>query len=146
MEQNGEDGEGLNGFLKEDIEKGLAYGQYQKCDYCAKKGATLRCTNQKLKHKDVKCKKKYHFTCGVREGTHTFIFRGTMDSFCSLHRPEQKYELKVKDRTCLGGCQEKIDENDERSFNFYLLYLIPKLNIKPDHVTRLLIIPIFSES
>ena len=129
MEQNGEDGEGLNGFLKEDIEKGLAYGQSQKCDYCAKKGATLRCSNQKLKHKDVKCKKKYHFTCGVREGTHTFIFRGTMDSFCSLHRPEQKYELKVKDRTCLGGCQEKIDEKDERSFNFYLLYLIPKLNI-----------------
>jgi len=37
-----------------------------------------------------------------------------MDSYCPLHRPQQRYEVKVKDKTCLGGCQEKIDDQDER--------------------------------
>ena len=115
MEQKGEDDEGLKGFLKDDIEKGFTYGQSQKCDYCGRKGATLRCNKPSQKQKDPKCSKKYHFTCGVQQGTHTFIFSGMMNSFCPSHRPKQKYKVKVKDKTCLGGCQEKINDDEDRS-------------------------------
>ena len=114
VEQNGHDEEGLNGFLTEDIDKGLAFGQSQKCTYCGKKGATLRCNKPSLKVKDTKCSKKYHFTCGVQQGTHTFIFSGMMNSFCPFHRPKQDHKVKVSDSTCLGGCQEKIDDDEER--------------------------------
>ena len=114
VEQHGEDDEGLKGFLKEDIEKGLAYGQSQKCCYCGRKGATLRCNKLSTKPKDSKCTKKYHFTCGLQQRNHTFIFTGMMKTYCPNHRPQQTYELKVKDRTCLGGCQEKIDEQEDR--------------------------------
>lgn len=114
MDQNGEDDEGLKGFLKDDIEKGLASGKSKKCCYCGRKGATLKCNKVATKSKDA-CSKKYHFPCALRQKTpHTFIFSGTMDSFCPVHRPKQRYELKVKDKTCLGGCQEKIDDKDER--------------------------------
>ena len=113
MEQNGEDDEGLKGFLKDDIEKGLAYGQTIKCDYCGRRGASLYCNKHSPKNKEP-CTKKYHFTCGVQQGTHTFIFSGMMDSFCPMHRPRQKFKMKVKDKTCLGGCQEKIRDDEER--------------------------------
>jgi len=104
----------LKGFLKDDIEKGLASGKFKKCCYCGRKGATLKCNKVATKSKDA-CSKKYHFPCALRQKTpHTFIFSGTMDSFCPVHRPKQRYELKVKDKTCLGGCQEKIDDKDER--------------------------------
>ena len=104
----------MKGFLKDDIEKGLASGKFKKCCYCGRKGATLKCNKVATKSKDA-CSKKYHFPCALRQKTpHTFIFSGTMDSFCPVHRPKQRFELKVKDKTCLGGCQEKIDDKDER--------------------------------
>ena len=114
VEQYGEDDEGLKGFLKEDIEKGLTYGQSQKCCYCGRKGATLRCNKPSVKPKDPRCTKKYHFTCGLQQQKHTFIFTGMMNTFCPLHRPQQTYDLKVKDKICLGGCQEKIGDLEDR--------------------------------
>ena len=115
VDQNGEDDEGLKGFLKDDIEKGLVYGKTKKCCYCGKKGAALKCNKMAFKPKDSQCPKKYHFPCALRhKNPHTFRFFGHMHSFCPVHRPLQKHEVKVKDKTCLGGCQEKIDDKDER--------------------------------
>ena len=47
-----------------------------------------------------------------------------MESFCSLHRPTSSYMVKLKlskDRTCLAGCLEDIDEDDKRYFDMSLV-------------------------
>lgn len=82
MQQRGKDDQGILGFLKTDIQKEIRRGKrlvinyiqrkktynYLKyfnlkvCSYCKKSGATLGCCN-------VKCKKIFHYPCGLRAGT-----------------------------------------------------------------------------
>ena len=116
IEQKGKDNEGLNGFLNDEIRKGLRYGRKKRCNLCQKIGATLSCED---------CSLRYHFTCGIQKGG-AGIFRqgGRMESFCSLHRPTSSYMVKLKlskDRTCLAGCLEDIDEDDKRYFDMSLV-------------------------
>lgn len=61
LEQNGEDHEGINGFLPEDIQKEKNRGGCLKCIFCNQKGATTACSN-------AACKATYHFTCAVNRG------------------------------------------------------------------------------
>ncbi|KAL2722490.1 signal transducer and activator of transcription B-like isoform X1 [Vespula squamosa] len=95
MEQKGNDNEGILGFLVEDIQKELRRGKRLICSYCKKNGATLGCCN-------TRCKRIFHFPCGLRAGTlHQFF--GEFRSYCVKHRPKQKIdELKknaIKENT-----------------------------------------------
>lgn len=86
MQQRGKDEQGILGFLKTDIKKEILRGKRlvnnyiwikkrnikkkiiiqnfdsKVCSYCKKSGATLGCCN-------VKCKKIFHYPCGLRAGT-----------------------------------------------------------------------------
>ncbi|XP_076163403.1 uncharacterized protein LOC143144656 [Ptiloglossa arizonensis] len=88
MEQRGKDNEGILGFLSLDIQKELRRGKKLICSYCKKTGATLGCCN-------TKCKRIFHYPCGLRAGTLNQFF-GEFRSFCKDHRPKQKIDLQVK--------------------------------------------------
>ncbi|KAF7396327.1 hypothetical protein HZH66_007189 [Vespula vulgaris] len=84
MEQKGNDNEGILGFLVEDIRKELRRGKRLICFFCKKNGATLGCCN-------TKCKRIFHYPCGLRAGTlHQFF--GEFRSYCIKHRPKQKFD------------------------------------------------------
>ncbi|XP_043494560.1 protein PFF0380w-like isoform X1 [Polistes fuscatus] len=88
MEQKGKDNEGILGFLLRDIQKELRRGKRLICSYCKKNGATLGCCN-------ARCKRVFHFPCGLRAGTlHQFF--GEFRSYCINHRPKQKFSVYEK--------------------------------------------------
>ncbi|XP_076642992.1 uncharacterized protein LOC143353496 isoform X2 [Halictus rubicundus] len=88
MEQKGRDTDGILGFLISDIQKEIRRGKRLVCSFCKKNGATLGCCN-------TKCKKIFHYPCGLRAGSlHQFF--GEFRSYCQNHRPRQKIDLKVK--------------------------------------------------
>ncbi|XP_035719281.1 uncharacterized protein LOC118440409 isoform X5 [Vespa mandarinia] len=100
MEQKGNDNEGILGFLVEDIQKELRRGKRLICSYCKKNGATLGCCN-------TRCKRIFHFPCGLRAGTlHQFF--GEFRSYCINHRPKQKIDEKkrkvIKENTDILCC------------------------------------------
>ncbi|XP_015171151.1 PREDICTED: GATA zinc finger domain-containing protein 14-like [Polistes dominula] len=96
MEQKGRDNEGILGFLLGDIQKELRRGKRLVCFYCKKSGATLGCCN-------TKCKRIFHFPCGLKAGTlHQFF--GEFRSYCINHRPKQKFSVYTKELI-----KEKID-------------------------------------
>ncbi|XP_076223640.1 uncharacterized protein LOC116424549 isoform X2 [Nomia melanderi] len=88
MEQKGGDNDGILGFLKTDIQKEIRRGKRLVCSHCKKGGATLGCCN-------IKCKKMFHYPCGLRAGSLNQFF-GEFRSYCQIHRPRQKIDLKVK--------------------------------------------------
>ncbi|XP_034191293.2 uncharacterized protein LOC117609273 isoform X1 [Osmia lignaria lignaria] len=88
MEQRGDDNEGILGFLIADIQKELRRGKRLTCTYCKKSGATLGCCN-------VKCKRIFHYPCGLNAGTLNQFF-GEFRSFCINHRPKQKIDSEMK--------------------------------------------------
>eukprot|EP00090_Calanus_glacialis_P011667 TRINITY_DN20037_c0_g1_i1.p1 TRINITY_DN20037_c0_g1~~TRINITY_DN20037_c0_g1_i1.p1 ORF type:complete len:1596 (-),score=324.97 TRINITY_DN20037_c0_g1_i1:41-4828(-) len=104
LPQNGEDSEGVLGFLKEDIEKELIRGEKTRCNFCDKKGATIGCIQKK-------CKISFHYQCSL-ENKGLFQFFDTFPAWCSEHRPVQSVfmhesqEEKAK-RSC-GICLELI--------------------------------------
>ena len=81
LETNGEDEEGIKGFMPKDILKEWRRGQRLKCIYCKKSCATVGCVGKS-------CKKAYHLICGIRNGSHQ-EFCGSYGSYCSDHRPVQ---------------------------------------------------------
>ncbi|KAJ8675831.1 hypothetical protein QAD02_011617 [Eretmocerus hayati] len=88
MEQKGNDDEGILGFLAEDIQKEIRRGRRLICSHCRRNGATLGCCN-------AKCKKIFHFPCGLDNGSlHQFF--GEFRSYCTAHRPKQKIDDRVK--------------------------------------------------
>ncbi|XP_054001720.1 uncharacterized protein PF3D7_1120600-like isoform X1 [Hylaeus anthracinus] len=87
MEQKGTDSEGILGFLAFDIQKELRRGKRLVCTYCKRNGATLGCCN-------TKCKRIFHYPCGLRAGTLNQFF-GEFRSFCKYHRPKQKIDPQV---------------------------------------------------
>ncbi|XP_071568087.1 uncharacterized protein [Temnothorax nylanderi] len=110
MEQKGNDDEGILGFLAEDIQKELRRGKRLACSYCKKIGATLGCCN-------VKCKRIFHFPCGLKAGSlHQFF--GEFRSYCVNHRPKQKIDdqilnqIRPVDSVLCYICYEKINTND----------------------------------
>ncbi|KAF3429958.1 hypothetical protein E2986_01232 [Frieseomelitta varia] len=110
MQQRGKDDQGILGFLKTDIKKEILRGKRLVCSYCKKPGATLGCCN-------VKCKKIFHYPCGLRAGTLNQFF-GQFRSYCIKHRPKQKIDIQVKAELaktkevvcCI--CYEEVDPYD----------------------------------
>jgi len=106
LEQKGEDEEGIKGFLCEDIVKEWRRASRLKCVYCGNKYATTGCCAKK-------CKKSYHFPCGLKAGG-LFQFYGEFNAFCSSHRPVQKPSVHrgkevVEDNQC-GVCLDEVEE------------------------------------
>jgi len=81
LAQNGDDNEGFDGFLPEDILKEASRGKQLKCSFCRKSGATIGCAVQT-------CKIRYHYPCGKQNGTLEQFF-GPFDAFCKRHKPLQ---------------------------------------------------------
>ncbi|CAL7952237.1 unnamed protein product [Xylocopa violacea] len=89
MQQRGDDDQGILGFLAKDIREEVRRGKRLVCSYCKKGGATLGCCN-------VKCKKIFHYPCGLRAGTLNQFF-GEFRSYCVKHRPQQNIDKQVLD-------------------------------------------------
>jgi len=87
LNQNGEDEEGINGFLRDDIVKEWRRGSKLNCTYCKKKYATVGCVGKG-------CKKTYHLSCGLENGSLQQFF-GSFPSFCHAHRPVQAPVAKI---------------------------------------------------
>lgn len=84
--QNGEDHEGIQGFLSQDILKEVRRASRLKCSYCKKKGAAIGCIVKS-------CRQMFHLPCGLENGSmHQFF--DSFKSFCSSHRPHQKVPPK----------------------------------------------------
>ncbi|XP_011342654.1 dentin sialophosphoprotein isoform X2 [Ooceraea biroi] len=110
MEQKGQDNEGILGFLTEDIQKELRRGKRLVCTYCRKSGATLGCCN-------VKCKRIFHFPCGLKAGSlHQFF--GEFKSYCINHKPKQNIdqhilkEISSIDNLLCYICYDKVNPSD----------------------------------
>ncbi|XP_043266566.1 uncharacterized protein [Venturia canescens] len=98
MQQQGSDDEGILGFLPDDIHKEIKRGKRLVCSYCKKNGATLGCCN-------TKCKKIFHFPCGLKNGSlHQFF--GEFRSYCIHHRPKQVIEDRIWKE--LSQCEKRI--------------------------------------
>ncbi|XP_063612924.1 uncharacterized protein LOC134786309 isoform X2 [Penaeus indicus] len=82
LAQNGEDDEGVLGFLAEDIVKEVQRGRKLSCCYCLRKGATIGCYNKK-------CRRTYHYPCGVKQNA-LCKFSNDFRSYCSQHREYQE--------------------------------------------------------
>ncbi|CAL8146793.1 unnamed protein product [Orchesella dallaii] len=89
--QNGEDFEGILGFMPEDIKKESRRASYLKCAFCHINGASVGCCEKK-------CKISYHFPCGLANQV-TFQFLGNYESFCIDH---SRYSCRIpeKDHKC----------------------------------------------
>ncbi|CAH0390671.1 unnamed protein product [Bemisia tabaci] len=98
MVQNGQDEEGILGFLVPDILEEKKRAQKTFCDFCQLPGATVYCASRR-------CKLKFHVPCGVRNDCLNQFF-GAFRSYCVKHRPEQKIpphiiqEAKKSKPTC----------------------------------------------
>jgi len=108
LNQEGEDEEGVKGFLPDSIVKEWRRGSMLKCCYCKKKYATVGCAHSN-------CKKGYHLPCGL-ENDSLQQFYGNFASFCSSHRPVQAplaksgaATLNLKEAEC-GVCLDTLEE------------------------------------
>ncbi|KAE8289557.1 G2/M phase-specific E3 ubiquitin-protein ligase [Larimichthys crocea] len=79
--QRGEEGEGVFGFLVDDIKQEIRRSSRLTCCCCKKKGACVGCNVRS-------CRKTIHFPCGRKQ---QFIsqFTGLFPSFCPDHSPTQ---------------------------------------------------------
>ncbi|XP_046741470.1 uncharacterized protein LOC124408534 isoform X2 [Diprion similis] len=107
MEQNGNDNEGILGFLTTDIQKELRRGKRLSCSYCKRNGATLGCCN-------TRCKQVFHLPCGLRAGSlHQFF--GEFRSYCIRHRIKQNIDEYIKEEAAATGditcyiCYEEVN-------------------------------------
>jgi len=80
--QNGEDEEGILGFLPDDIDTEVRRGQHLKCSLCKKNNATIGCCLRS-------CKKTFHLPCLQLSGGLSQFF-GSFDSYCNEHKPKQR--------------------------------------------------------
>ncbi|XP_066973789.1 uncharacterized protein [Macrobrachium rosenbergii] len=80
--QNGEEEEGILGFLIPDIKRELARGKKLPCTFCGKKGATIGCSEKK-------CRRSYHYACGLKHNCQ-YRFSGDFRSHCQKHRTYQQ--------------------------------------------------------
>lgn len=87
IKQNGEDDEGIRGFLLDDIKKEVRRIKTVTCSYCRKKGASIYCSTPK-------CHKVFHLPCGLKQASFHQFF-GAFKSFCDKHRLVQKVDASV---------------------------------------------------
>ena len=100
LNQEGEDEEGIKGFLPDSIVKEWRRGSMLKCFYCKNKYTLhlLEIQNKTLANTITRyatvgcahssCKRGYHLPCGLENGSLQQFF-GNFASFCSAHRPVQ---------------------------------------------------------
>uniref|UniRef100_A0A3Q0SYV2 G2/M-phase specific E3 ubiquitin protein ligase n=1 Tax=Amphilophus citrinellus TaxID=61819 RepID=A0A3Q0SYV2_AMPCI len=79
--QRGEEGEGIFGFLVEDIKNEVRRSARLTCFGCKKKGACVGCNVRS-------CRKMVHFPCG-RKQMFVSQFTGLFPSYCPDHSPSQ---------------------------------------------------------
>ena len=84
--QEGEDNEGLFGFLLPSVQSEQERGRKLNCKYCKKSGATINCQAKG-------CKVCYHFPCGVKAGC-LYQYTGSYTSYCPSHRVSQAPDQK----------------------------------------------------
>ncbi|XP_042670346.1 G2/M phase-specific E3 ubiquitin-protein ligase isoform X2 [Centrocercus urophasianus] len=84
--QRGEEDEGIDGFLIEDIRKEVNRAARLVCNICRKKGASIGCVAPK-------CKRSYHFPCGLQKEC-VFQFMEDFRSYCWEHKPVQIFSDK----------------------------------------------------
>ncbi|XP_010709942.1 G2/M phase-specific E3 ubiquitin-protein ligase isoform X2 [Meleagris gallopavo] len=84
--QRGEEDEGVDGFLIEDIRKEVNRAARLVCNICRKKGASIGCVAPK-------CKRSYHFPCGLQKEC-VFQFMEDFRSYCWEHKPVQIFSDK----------------------------------------------------
>jgi len=82
LAQNGEDEEGILGFLTSDIERELRRGFKLKCYLCKKNNATVGCCVKT-------CLKSFHLPCCLASGGLCQFF-GNFNTYCCDHRPKQR--------------------------------------------------------
>ncbi|XP_065209618.1 pineapple eye protein-like [Planococcus citri] len=103
MEQNGEDDQGILGFLPKDIKKEVGRGSKLTCSYCQHSGATIGCNVKQ-------CKKKFHYPCGIQHGS-LHLFYGQFKSYCYAHRPSQRIPqdaIKLTEKSICVMCQDEV--------------------------------------
>ncbi|GAB0088091.1 hypothetical protein DMENIID0001_024710 [Sergentomyia squamirostris] len=77
MEQNGNDEDGIRGFLLPDILESASKSVNKKCTYCRETGANIACCN-------LKCFRFFHTPCGAKNNAR-YTFHDTFQSFCHRH-------------------------------------------------------------
>ncbi|KAK4319449.1 hypothetical protein Pmani_009614 [Petrolisthes manimaculis] len=92
LPQNGDDEEGIMGFLPADIDKELHRGRKLKCCYCCRKGATIGCAEKM-------CRRTYHYSCGAKQYA-AFRFSDDFRSYCRDHHI---YPKDLKSRLTEGA-------------------------------------------
>ncbi|KAM7289162.1 PHD finger protein 7 isoform X1 [Ixodes scapularis] len=86
LQQRGDVGGPLMGFLEADITSELRRGAKVRCAYCKKQGATVGCCIKM-------CKKAFHVGCGC--GNDCLLqFYGDYRAYCPDHRPHQRMRPK----------------------------------------------------
>lgn len=78
MLQQGEDDEGIKGFLDVDIYKELRRARKDRCCYCSEKGATVKCARSS-------CRRIFHFPCGFEVGAVPDFNSESFNVFCAEH-------------------------------------------------------------
>lgn len=73
----GDDNEGFEGFLPEDIQKAVELSINIKCIRCNRKGANLKCSR-------TRCKNYYHTNCALKDDVN-FQFTGEYPIYCNEH-------------------------------------------------------------
>ena len=118
LHQNGNEDEGLRGFLEEDVRQEIKRGNRLKCVYCKQKGATVGCAK-------TQCKKSYHLPCGMRNKSLQQHF-DQFKSFCCSHRPAQKIPARYEKRRQASNVSEDTcpicRQNVEPKATFSLLF------------------------
>ena len=105
LKQNGNDDEGIRGFLPPDILKEWRRGQRLKCLYCKKNFATLGCE---------KCPRGYHLPCALKNGG-LLEFCDQFSTFCSSHKPKQNITfIKDSAQNECGVCLQELSKEEEK--------------------------------
>jgi len=107
-QQNGEDAEGMLGFLLKDIKAEYRRSQRLRCKYC-----DLTCANARCKVKG--CGAVFHYRCG-QENDGLFQFKDQYYAFCDKHRLKQKRHNipATPDKICVF-CREEVYSDTKES-------------------------------
>ncbi|KAL9962985.1 hypothetical protein ACROYT_G032144 [Oculina patagonica] len=109
LAQRGEDDEGFDGFLIQDIKKEISRSKRLRCNFCKKPSATIGCC-------EPKCQQTFHYKCGRERGA-LFQFFDSFNSFCLAHRPTQRANLALSANQPCPICWCKIEWNSKTPFS-----------------------------
>ncbi|XP_055389830.1 PHD finger protein 7-like [Condylostylus longicornis] len=106
LAQEGDDDEGILGFLPMDIQAEKRRIKQKMCIYCKEKGANISCC-------EAKCKNNFHFICGINNGAQNH-FLDTFPSFCHQHADNPKKYKKSSKEAC-SICWESFSRNEPQT-------------------------------